>query len=121
MRLVMLLAIAAAALTAAENLPIQQAPAQKADRPNPVAGDARAEKAGAKLFERECSACHGANAEGQGKVPSLRQASVSGAKPGALDWVIENGVIYHGMPSFAHLPERERWQIVAFLQSLSGR
>jgi mono/diheme cytochrome c family protein len=86
-----------------------------------MAGDSRAQKAGAKLFERECAACHGAGADGLGKAPSLRQTGVSQAPPGALYWILENGAIYHGMPSFAHLPEPERWQIVTFLQSLNSR
>jgi mono/diheme cytochrome c family protein len=109
------------ALTAAEpNLP-RQVPAHQAARTNPMAGDSRAQKAGAKLYERECAACHGAGADGYGKAPSLRQPGVSQAKPGALYWIIENGAIYRGMPSFAHLPEPERWQIVTFLQSLNTR
>jgi len=99
----------------------RQAPPQWAARANPMVGNSRAQKAGAKLFERECAECHGAGAGGIGKAPSLRQAVVSKAKPGALYWIIENGAIYNGMPSFAHLPEPERWQIVTFLQSLNTR
>jgi mono/diheme cytochrome c family protein len=119
MRFVIFFLTLAGALGATEpNLP-RQAPAQWAARTNPMAGDSRAEKAGAKLFERECAECHGASAGGNGKAPSLRQAGVSRAKPGALFWIIENGAIYHGMPSFAHLPEPQRWQIVTFLQSLN--
>ena len=109
------------AVSAAEpNLP-QSAPPEWASKPNPLAGDSRALRAGAKLYERECAACHGAGAYGIGKAPSLRQSIVSEAPPGALFWIIENGAIYHGMPSFAHLPARQRWQIVTFLQSLSSR
>ena len=111
----------ASALSATEpNLP-QQAPPQWSSKSNPLAGDSRAQKAGAKLFERECSECHGAGADGIGKAPSLRQAGVSQAPPGALYWILGNGAIFHGMPSFAHLPEPERWQIITFLQSLSSR
>jgi mono/diheme cytochrome c family protein len=86
-----------------------------------MAHNSRAQKAGSKLFERECAACHGAAAQGSGKAPSLRQPSVSKAAPGALYWVLENGAIFHGMPSFAHLPQPQRWQIVTFLQSLNTR
>jgi mono/diheme cytochrome c family protein len=121
MKFAIFLVTLAGALTATEpNLP-RQAPPQWATRTNPMAGDSRSEKAGAKLYERECAACHGAGAGGIGKAPSLRQAGVSRAKPGALSWIIENGAIYHGMPSFAHLPEPQRWQIVTFLQSLNTR
>jgi mono/diheme cytochrome c family protein len=113
--------ILAATLWATEpNLP-QQAPPKCVNKPNPLAGNARAQRAGAKLYDRECVACHGAGADGIGKAPSLRQAAVSQAPPGALYWILENGAIYHGMPSFAHLPEPERWQIITFLESLSSR
>lgn len=113
--------LCAAMLPASQPFLPGQAPPRCADRVNPLADDARAQKAGAKLFERECASCHGADANGIGKTPSLRQPVVSGAKPGALYWVIENGGIFHGMPSFAHLPEPQRWQLVTFLQSLNNR
>jgi len=121
MRFAILFLALASALSAAEpNLP-RQVPPRCAARTNPMTGDSRAQRAGAKLYERECAACHGAGAGGIGKAPSLRQAGVSQAKPGALYWIVENGAIFHGMPSFAHLPEQERWQIVTFLQSLNTR
>jgi quinohemoprotein ethanol dehydrogenase len=102
------------------NLP-RQAPAAWAAKKNPLADNPRAQQAGAKLYERECAECHGRGAEGTGKAPSLRQTGVSQAAPGALQWVLKNGAIYHGMPSFAHLPEPERWQIITFLKSLNSR
>jgi mono/diheme cytochrome c family protein len=102
------------------NLP-RQAPAAWAAKKNPLADNPRAQQAGAKLYERECAECHGRGAEGTGKAPSLRQTGVSQAAPGALQWVLKNGAIYHGMPSFAHLPEAERWQIITFLKSLNSR
>jgi mono/diheme cytochrome c family protein len=112
--------VACAASASDPNLP-RQAPARWAAKANPMAGDSRAQKAGAKLYERECASCHGSGANGGRKAPALRQAGVSQAPPGAVQWVIANGAIYHGMPSFAHLPEAERWQIVTFLQGLNAR
>jgi mono/diheme cytochrome c family protein len=106
MRILLVTLVIAAALTAAE--------------PNPFAGNARAEKAGAKLFKRECSECHGATAEGIGKAPSLRLL-VTQTSPATLFLILNNGKIMHGMPSFAHLPEPQRWQIVTYLQSLNSK
>lgn len=118
--LILFAGLACAAWAAEPNLP-RQAPTAWLAKKNPLTGDPRAQKAGAKLYERECAECHGPGAEGIGKAPSLRQPIVSQAAPGALQWVIRNGAIFHGMPSFAHLPEPQRWQIIAFIESLNSR
>ena len=100
---------------------VQDAPVKVASKLNPMEGDDRARRAGAKLYERECSSCHGRNAEGSGKAPPLRSAEVQQAPAGVLFWIVTNGSIHHGMPSFAHLPEPQRWQIVTFLRSLNQK
>ena len=106
------------AVASAESL-IQQAPAQAVSRANPLNGQQPALRAGAKLFARECAACHGENgAGGLGKAPPLRQGEVRDAAPGTLFWILRNGALGRGMPSFAHLPEAQRWQIVAYLSQL---
>ena len=96
--------------------PIRQAPITTANVSNPFDANGRAQRAGAKLYARECAACHGTNREGRGKAPSLNRTEVYQAPPGTLFWVLRNGSIWHGMPSFAHLPEQQRWQIVSFLR-----
>lgn len=97
---------------------VQNAPAKAASLRNPYAGRPEAVKAGQKLFERHCAACHGASAQGLGKAPGLRSAQVQAASPGALFWFLTNGNPRAGMPSWSSLPEQRRWQIVAYLQSL---
>ncbi|MDP9055662.1 MAG: c-type cytochrome [Acidobacteriota bacterium] len=97
---------------------IEQAPAKAQATSNPLAGSANASRAGARLFDRECRACHGRSAEGTGKAPSLTSIDISAAPAGALFWVLRNGSLHRGMPSFAHLPESQRWQIVTYLQTL---
>ena len=80
---------------------------------NPFEGQELARSAGAKLYQHECSACHSS-----GRAPRLLNSSaVKDATPGALFWVIRNGSLRRGMPSFAHLPDEQRWQIVTFLKS----
>lgn len=108
--------LAAALIVAASRNPLQQAPPQYARKINPFESDPQAERAGAKLYARECAACHGANREGTGKAPALNRTDVSHAAPGALFWVLRNGSLHRGMPSFAHLPDPQRWQIVTFLR-----
>jgi len=98
---------------------VQQVPPGTSARRNPLEGNERARRAGAKLYARECSACHGMKAEGLGKAPPLRSVEVYEAPAGTLFWILENGSLDHGMPSFAHLPEVQRWQIITFLHSLN--
>jgi len=98
--------------------PIRQAPTKSANMSNPFDANERAQRAGAKLYARECAACHGAHREGAGRAPSLNRPEIYQAPPGALFWVLRNGSIWHGMPSFAHLPEQQRWQIVSFLRGV---
>jgi mono/diheme cytochrome c family protein len=86
---------------------------------NPYQDRAAAERAGAKLFLRHCSACHGRDARGIGKAPSLVSDEVRNAEPGELYWVLRNGSLTSGMPSFSKLPEAQRWQIIAWLQRLN--
>lgn len=83
---------------------------------NPYEGNERARRAGAKLYARECAACHGQEREGRGKAPPLNRPEVGKAQPGALFWILRNGSLRRGMPSFAHLPEAQRWQIITYLQ-----
>ena len=98
---------------------IQQAPAKAATMSNPLEGKEQARRAGAKLYARECASCHGPSGMGLGKAPPLNRADVQSAAPGTLFWVLRNGSLHRGMPSFAHLPEPERWQIVTYLRSLA--
>src|SRR5690242_6918883 len=100
---------------------VQQAPPKAKALRNPFAGDELTQRAGAKLFARNCSACHGSEGTGSGKTPPLNQADVRDASPGALFWVLRNGSLNRGMPSFAHLPAPQRWQIITYLKSLKER
>jgi mono/diheme cytochrome c family protein len=74
--------------------------------------------AGAKLFELHCAECHGANADGGKKGPSLRAQEVQQATPGTLFWLLTNGVVRKGMPVWSRLPEPQRWQLVSYIKSL---
>lgn len=97
---------------------IAKAPEKARARRNPFESDAAAIAAGSKLFAQHCAECHGNMAEGGKKGPSLREDEVHRAAPGALFWVLTNGVVRRGMPVWSKLPEPQRWQIVSFLKSL---
>jgi len=85
---------------------------------NPLANDRDAVAAGAKLFQQNCASCHGNQAEGRSKRPNLHTDRVKHATPGELEWLLKNGSLKNGMPSWSRLPEPQRWQLVAYLKSL---
>jgi len=99
---------------------LARAPEKARNRRNPLENNTDAPAAGRKLFEKYCAECHGADAAGTGKAPSLRADEVQQATPGALFWLISNGVVRKGMPVWSRLPEPQRWQIVRFLKSLGA-
>jgi mono/diheme cytochrome c family protein len=99
-------------------VPLLRAPLKDARRLNPYEGQETARRAGEKLYQRECAGCHGRDAQGSRRAPALASPMVRQAPPGAIFWVLRNGSLWHGMPSFAHLPEQQRWQIVVFLKAI---
>jgi mono/diheme cytochrome c family protein len=99
---------------------LQKAPEKARNRTNPLQNDPDAIAAGAILFEQHCAECHGSSAQGGKKAPSLHAAEVQGASPGAIFWVLTNGVVRKGMPVWSKLPEPQRWQLVRYIKSLGG-
>jgi mono/diheme cytochrome c family protein len=88
-------------------------------RTNPYAGQADAIAAGGRVFEDHCAKCHGADAEGRGKKPSLRSSRVQEATDGEIFWLLKNGNLGKGMPTWSNkLPEQTRWQVIAYVKSL---
>ena len=91
------------------------------DRPkrNPLSDDPDAPIAGLKLFEQHCSNCHGTGGEGTRRAPRLASPQMQHSTPGEIFWILTNGLIRHGMPSWSRLPPPQRWQIVSFLVFLN--
>ena len=105
---------------AADNDWLTHVPDADRHRPNPYATHSEAAAAGARLFADHCSKCHGADALGRGKRPSLRSKEVQTATDGEKSSkLLKNGSNRRrGMPSWSSLPEPSRWQLVAFVKSL---
>ena len=99
---------------------IAKAPEKYRAKLNPMASDPTAPAAGKILYAEHCVECHGQNAGGTRRGPSLLRDRVQNAPQGSVFWVITNGVVYHGMPVWSKLPEPERWQIVSYLKSLGS-
>ena len=93
-------------------------PESSRTRTNPLLNDQDASATGAKLFKHDCASCHGAEAQGRGSRPALQTERVNHARDGELEWLLKNGSLAHGMPSWSSLPEVQRWQIVRYLRTL---
>jgi mono/diheme cytochrome c family protein len=97
---------------------LEKVPEKYRAKTNPLAKDPQAATAGGILFEEHCQECHGKEGLGGKKAPNLRVAEVQNAAPGAIYFILTNGVIRKGMPVWSKLPEPQRWQLVSYLKSL---
>src|SRR5260370_18015277 len=77
---------------------LRKAPEKAASRTNPLENDPEAVAAGKLLFADHCAECHGDDAMGGRKAPSLRVSDVQNATPGTLFWLLTNGVVIKTMP-----------------------
>jgi mono/diheme cytochrome c family protein len=117
--LILLLIATSGLLAAAGSDWLSQVPARDRGKTNPFAGQAEAVQAGRLLFRDHCAQCHGKNAEGTKNRPSLRSQRIqSDASEGDVHWLLVNGNIRRGMPSWSKLPDQQLWQLISFLRSL---
>jgi mono/diheme cytochrome c family protein len=105
---------------AADGSWLKHVPEADRKRVNPVDGQPDAVAAGGRVFEDHCAKCHGDDALGRGKRPSLRSGRVQHATDGEIFWLLRNGNLPKGMPTWAALPEPMRWQIIAYVKSLGA-
>lgn len=103
---------------AADGSWFKRVPEADRKRVNPLAGQPEAIAAGGRMFQDHCAKCHGEGALGHGKRPNLRSERIQQATDGEIFWLLKNGNLPKGMPTWAGLPEPMRWQIIAYLKSL---
>jgi mono/diheme cytochrome c family protein len=116
--LVFLLAATLAVAGVGDGTWLTKVPEKERAKANPMASDPTAVAAGAKLFKQNCEKCHGTEGVGTEKKPPVNTARVQQATPGELAWLLKNGSLKNGMPSWTRLPEEQRWQIVSYLKTL---
>jgi len=115
----MMLTLAILAFGVADGSWMRHVPAKDHDRKNPYEGQADAVAAGRLVYEDHCSKCHGENAEGTKKRPSLRSTRVQQeATEGDLHWLLVNGNMARGMPSWSKLGDPQIWQTIRYVKSL---
>ena len=105
-------------IAAADGAWLQNVPDADRQRVNPFAGQKEAVAAGNRIFVDHCAKCHGDDGTGRKKKPSLRTDRVQKATDGEIFWLLKNGSLKHGMPSWSSMPEPMRWQVVTFVKSL---
>jgi predicted CXXCH cytochrome family protein len=94
---------------------------------NPVdgaAGSAEVE-AGHEIYTQKCAICHAYDGDGKSEIgsgqyprpPDLRSAAVQNMTDGELVYHLKNGIRHTGMPAWS-LPDRQLWQLNAYLRHL---
>jgi mono/diheme cytochrome c family protein len=74
---------------------------------------------GHKTYQNHCAHCHGENAKGSSRAPSLVSNRVQyRATDGDLHWLLVNGNRERGMPPWSKLGEAQIWQVVSYLRTL---
>ena len=101
----------------AQSSRFHDAPATSVQLKNPYAAQPDAADAGGRTYASDCAGCHGPSGKGGGNVPSLVSGPTQGASDGELFWFITEGDVNSGMPSWAGLPEPQRWGLVSYLKS----
>jgi glucose/arabinose dehydrogenase len=113
--------LSAALLFAADvNANFHNAPASAKATKNPYEVQAAAAQMGKQLYARNCLSCHGKMGKGTGNVPSLVSGKLDSVTPGEVFWFITKGDKDNGMPSWAALPAKQRWQIVTYVKSMES-
>jgi glucose/arabinose dehydrogenase len=111
--------LAAASLFAADvDTKFHNAPESARMMKNPYEGDDAAAQAGKPLYAKNCSSCHGKLGKGTGEIPSLVNGRLDSVTSGEVFWFITRGSKANGMPSWALLPVKQRWQIVTYVTSI---
>lgn len=109
-----------ASMLRAQDAHFHNAPASSNQQKNPYAGQPTAAAAGSRVYASNCGSCHGIKGRGTGNIPPLSEGPTQSASDGEVFWFITTGAVDNGMPSWAGLPARQRWQIVTYLKSLKG-
>jgi mono/diheme cytochrome c family protein len=98
---------------------MNKVPERDRDKQNPYGDQADAIAAGQRIFHDHCAHCHGVDAEGTKKRPSLRTERVQQqATEGDLHWLLVNGSMSAGMPSWSKLGDPQIWQVITYVRSL---
>jgi mono/diheme cytochrome c family protein len=115
----LILCCAIAAFATSNGAWMTKVPQHERERVNPYRGQPDAVAAGQRIFLDHCAKCHGKEAEGTKKRPSLKTTRVQQeATDGDLHWLLVNGNRSQGMPSWVKLGDPQIWQVICYVKSL---
>ncbi len=100
-----------------------KAPASADQIKNPLKGNQESVERGKALFLQQCAVCHGNKGKGDGvagaslnpKPANFWLDCVQAQSDGAIYWKRNNGK--GPMPSFSHLTENQKWDLVNFIRT----
>lgn len=119
LRMLTVLMLALTVFATADGAWLAKIPARDHERQNPYHGQDDAIAAGRRIFLDHCAQCHGQDAQGTKKRPPLRSQRVQQqATEGDIHWLLVNGNMKKGMPSWAKLPDQQLWQVISYVKSL---
>jgi mono/diheme cytochrome c family protein len=116
------------AYTVAPNIPTPPVPFSARFAQNPTPDDPATVAAGQAVYQANCAVCHGPRGLGDGPAaftlnprPFNLQVHVPQHAPGEVFYWISEGVAGTAMPGWKDkLGEKERWEIVRYLQALAA-
>lgn len=98
---------------------LARVPPSERVRTSPIDKKGAAIANGRNTFRAHCVQCHGENAQGSDRAPSLHSRRIQQhATEGDLHWLLVNGNKERGMPAWAKLGDHEIWQVIAYVRSL---
>jgi predicted CXXCH cytochrome family protein len=103
----------------------ESVPEAERARKNPLGADPGDITAGRELFRKKCESCHAYDGSGRTEIggaefpraPVLRSLAVAEMTDGEIFYHIRSGIRNTGMPAWS-LPDRETWQLVAYIRHL---
>jgi mono/diheme cytochrome c family protein len=116
---IVILALSLAGFATSNGAWMLNVPQHDRERINPYRDQPDAVAAGRRIFVDHCAHCHGNDADGTKKRPSLKSARVQQeATDGDLHWLLVNGNRGQGMPSWIKLGDPQIWQVICYVKSL---
>ena len=99
-------------------------PAADKKKTSPLGKDVADIKAGRELYRQKCESCHAYDGGGKTEIgaglyprPPILKTLVSSLSDGEIFYHIHNGIRNTAMPAW-NMPDREVWQLVAYLRHL---